>query len=192
MGAMASQITSLMTVLLNRLFRRRSKKITKLRVTGLCEGNSPMTDAFPAQRASNADNGSIWWHYLGELCHRGLEPLIMVQKSGYKTGTVTDMCHSTRTDGWHYTVSDMIDYCQGYVIPRKGIPHPQGQCRGHQDWGNGSSLSKPQPHSSPQRNHCVHYIWFDLYSRVNINIHTIPLTCPCESDHPINSPDSKV
>ena len=29
--------------LLNRLFRRRSKKTSKLRVTGLCEGNSPMT-----------------------------------------------------------------------------------------------------------------------------------------------------
>ena len=27
--------------LLNRLFRRRSKKISKLRVTGLCEGSSP-------------------------------------------------------------------------------------------------------------------------------------------------------
>ena len=27
--------------LLNRLFRRRSKKTSKLRVTGLCEGNSP-------------------------------------------------------------------------------------------------------------------------------------------------------
>ena len=36
---------------LNR-FRRRSKKISKLRVTGLCEGNSPMTGEFPAQRAS--------------------------------------------------------------------------------------------------------------------------------------------
>ena len=33
----------------NRLFRRRSKKISKLRVTGLCVGNSPVTDEFPAQ-----------------------------------------------------------------------------------------------------------------------------------------------
>ena len=30
--------------LLNRLFRRRSKKTPKLRVTGLCAGNSPVTD----------------------------------------------------------------------------------------------------------------------------------------------------
>ena len=40
--------------LLNRLFRSRSKKTSKLRITGLCEGNSPVTGEFPAQRASNA------------------------------------------------------------------------------------------------------------------------------------------
>ena len=41
--------------LLNRLFRRRSKKTSKLRVTGLCVGNSPVTGEFPAQMASNAE-----------------------------------------------------------------------------------------------------------------------------------------
>ena len=48
---------------LNRLFRRRSKKTSKLRVTGLCEGNSPMTGEFPAQRARNAENVSIRWRH---------------------------------------------------------------------------------------------------------------------------------
>ena len=47
--------------LLNRPFRRRSKKTSKLRVTGLCEGNSPVTGEFPSQVASNAENVSIWW-----------------------------------------------------------------------------------------------------------------------------------
>ena len=47
--------------LLNRLFRRRSKKTSKLRVTGLCAGNSPGTGEFPAQMASYAENVSIWW-----------------------------------------------------------------------------------------------------------------------------------
>ena len=47
--------------LLSRLFRYRSKKTSKLRVTGLCKGNSPGTGEFPAQRASNAENSSIWW-----------------------------------------------------------------------------------------------------------------------------------
>ena len=32
---------------------------SKLRVTGLCEGNSPVTGELPAQRASNAENVSI-------------------------------------------------------------------------------------------------------------------------------------
>ena len=49
--------------LLNLLFRLRSKKTSKLRVTGLCEGNSPVTDEFPSQRASNAENASIWWRH---------------------------------------------------------------------------------------------------------------------------------
>ena len=36
------------------------KENIKLRVTGFCEGNSPVTSEFPAQRASNAENVSIW------------------------------------------------------------------------------------------------------------------------------------
>ena len=46
--------------LLNCIFRRRSKKTSKLRVTGLCAGNSLGTGEFPAQMASNAENVSIW------------------------------------------------------------------------------------------------------------------------------------
>ena len=49
--------------LLKRLFSRRSNKTPKLRVTGLCEGNSPVTGELPTQRASNAENGSIWWRH---------------------------------------------------------------------------------------------------------------------------------
>ena len=49
--------------LLKRLFRRRSKKTSKPRVTGLCVGNSPGTGEFPAQMASYAENVSIWWRH---------------------------------------------------------------------------------------------------------------------------------
>ena len=41
------------------LFRHRSKKTSKFRVTGLCEGNSTGTGEFSAQKASNAENVSI-------------------------------------------------------------------------------------------------------------------------------------
>ena len=49
--------------LLNRLFRRRSKKTSKLHVTSLCAGKSPVTGEFPAQMASNAEIVSIWWRH---------------------------------------------------------------------------------------------------------------------------------
>ena len=57
--------------LLNRLFQRRSKKTSKLRVTGLCAGNSPGTGGFPAQMASNAENVSIWWR------HHDVKPMLL-------------------------------------------------------------------------------------------------------------------
>ena len=49
--------------LLNRLFRRRSKKTLTLRVAGLCAGNSPVSGEFPAQMASDAENVSISWRH---------------------------------------------------------------------------------------------------------------------------------
>ena len=45
--------------------RRRSNKTSKLRVTGLCAGNSPVAGEFPAHMASNAENVSIWWRHHG-------------------------------------------------------------------------------------------------------------------------------
>ena len=55
-------------------------KTSKLRVTGLCAANSPVTSEFPAQKANNAENVSIWWrhhdffimpytHYSSEIMH---------------------------------------------------------------------------------------------------------------------------
>ena len=63
--------------LINRLFGRRSKKTSKLCVTGLCAGNSPRTGEFPAQMASYAKKVSIWWRHHGKswygcLCHISL------------------------------------------------------------------------------------------------------------------------
>ena len=73
MSVMASQITSLTIVYSTVYSKRRTKKTSKLRTIGLCEGNSPVTGEFegnspvtgefPAQRASNAENVSIWWRH---------------------------------------------------------------------------------------------------------------------------------
>ena len=65
MIAMASQITSL-TIVYSTVYSGRSKKTSKLRVTGLCAGNSPVTGEFPAQIASNVENVSIWWRHHGK------------------------------------------------------------------------------------------------------------------------------
>ena len=47
--------------LLNRLFRRRSMKTPKLRITCLCVGNSPVIGEFAAQMARYGEKLSIWW-----------------------------------------------------------------------------------------------------------------------------------
>ena len=54
----------------NRLFRRISKKTSKLRVAGLCAGNSPGTGEFPAQMASHAEN--VWWRHHVTIRHSSL------------------------------------------------------------------------------------------------------------------------
>ena len=55
--------------LLNLLFRRRSKKTSKLCVTGLCAGNSPVTGELPEQMANNMENVSIWWRHHDAWAH---------------------------------------------------------------------------------------------------------------------------
>ena len=62
----------------NHFFRRKSKKTSKLRVTSLWEGNSPVTGEFPAQWTSNAENASIQLrHHVFITCtvFSSIEPL---------------------------------------------------------------------------------------------------------------------
>ena len=75
--------------LLSRMFRCRSKKTSKLRVTGLCEGNPPVTSGFPSQRASNAENISILWRHRDYLNDIGLTPpgltcLLCIPRTKYR------------------------------------------------------------------------------------------------------------
>ena len=55
MSSMASQITGVSVVFSTVCLG----KTPKLRVTGLCDGKSPVIGEFPAQRASDAENVSI-------------------------------------------------------------------------------------------------------------------------------------
>ena len=71
MGAMASQITSLTIVYCTVYLGAGAgaKKTSKLRVTGLCAGNSPVTGELPAHMPSHAENVSIWWRHHETYTH---------------------------------------------------------------------------------------------------------------------------
>ena len=74
---------------LNRLFRRTSKKTSKLRITGLCAWNSPVAGEFPGQMASNAENVSIWWRqhdkkFFPRMVFCGRSSLIQMRTSLWK------------------------------------------------------------------------------------------------------------
>ena len=64
---MASQITSLIIVY-STIYSGADKKKSKLHITGLCVGNSLVTDEFPTQKASNVENVSIWWRHHDIYC----------------------------------------------------------------------------------------------------------------------------
>ena len=87
--------------LLNRLFRRRPKKTSKLRVTWFGEGNSSVTDEFPTQRASNAENVSIWWR------HRGLT-IYKTQQWDFLEGYCLK---NVRLDIDHWNGSSSLSHC---------------------------------------------------------------------------------
>ena len=77
--------------LLNRLFGCRSKKTSKLGVTSLCEGNQPVTGGFPTQRASNAENVSIWLRHCVMQCRRnGIGPW-GIRNNYWTKGITTEM-----------------------------------------------------------------------------------------------------
>ena len=75
MSVMASQITRVTIAYWDFGSGTDQRKHAELGVTGLCEGDSPVTSEFPAQRASNVENDFIWGR------HHGL--LVMWQSKGW-------------------------------------------------------------------------------------------------------------
>ena len=82
--------------LLNRLFRRRSKKTSKLRVTDLFARNSQM--------ASNAENFSIWWRHHA-LCHFVLSDEIPMR--GPIVGCLVDSLWSSVAIWWYRSLATL-------------------------------------------------------------------------------------
>ena len=104
--------------LLKCLFRYRSKKTSKLHVTGLCEGNSLVTGEFPTQRASNAETVSIWWrHHDRYFCFLGVSCMIghWLMKPIYAFSKKVQCARNTK-----HSMDDIIQCCfiTNYFSPR--------------------------------------------------------------------------
>ena len=67
--------------MVSRLFRHRSSKISKLCITGLCEGNRLVTIGFPSQRASNTEIDSIWWDHHVQYVSNGVTAVLKSKPS---------------------------------------------------------------------------------------------------------------
>ena len=79
--------------ILNCLSRRRSKKISNIRVICLCEGKSPVTGELPAQRASNVEHISLWWR------HHVLRSPAIARLEGINNGN---------TPIWHFDLLEIV------------------------------------------------------------------------------------
>ena len=129
--------------LLNCLFGRRSKKTSKLRVNGLCVGNSPGADEFPAQMASNAENVSIWWrHHVFKLILR-----IDIFGSSYEVGSTLltenltdDKSTLIQVKAWcHQATSHYPSHCSPKSMSPYGFTRPQW-CKTHCSYNSGHNM----------------------------------------------------
>ena len=119
MGTMASQIISLMIVY-STFIQAQIKETSKVRVTGLCAGNSPSTGEFPTQMARNAENVSIWWRHhetLLILCEWNA-PICFVFLDNQNT-----MRSRVSGDLRRYD-ADVTSLCYGCPIPWSILPTP--------------------------------------------------------------------
>ena len=97
----------------NRLFSRRSKKTSKLCVTGICVRNSPVIGGFPSQRASNAENVSIWWrhHLVRKICTGSNTQLKSPRYSAWsERRSAADLSHNETHAPCSQTVNHLIEY----------------------------------------------------------------------------------
>ena len=94
--------------LLSRLFRRRSKKTSNLRVTGLCVGNSPVTSEFPAQMVSNAENVSIWWRH-DIVCQLAAIALTISQNVPFRTEMCTFLFWMMHCGIWNMCIVELVN-----------------------------------------------------------------------------------
>ena len=127
--------------LLNRSFWCRSKKTSKLRVTGLYAGNAAMTGEFPAQMASNAENVSIWWRHHVKVALRPAFPFSVCFWSNLPIWVISQNSHSC-----HVNVVHLSEYRLAFGSPsmtdRSKLTQWRTAC-GH--WNRRSPITITQP-----------------------------------------------
>ena len=177
--------------LLNCFSGRRSKKTSKLRVTGLCEGNSPVTDEFPAQKAYNAENVSIWWrHHIGcwgpgDVWTAGINShgisMFLLQHSDFSTRKcyILGLWLDNLFAWWRYqmeTVSALLAFCAGNSPVTSEFPSQRPVTRRFDDlisaWINGWVHNRG---AGDLRRHRTHY---DIIVMENLFFRTSRLATP--------------
>ena len=115
--------------LLSRLFGRRAKKTSKLHVTGLCAGNSPINGEFPAQMASIAEN--ILWTKSTKIAKR--VHILIVTLYALSTMIYDNLSSTISRNGvinscaqifinWRVLVYDRATwYMRPYIRPYRGM-----------------------------------------------------------------------
>ena len=91
--------------LLNRLFGRRSKKTSKLRVTGLCAGNSPGTVNSPHRWPVTRKMFPFWWRHHAQDWYGLTEE----QVQRYAVSILAGVCQSSN---WHTLVKYLHKFIQ--------------------------------------------------------------------------------
>ena len=98
----------------------------QFRVTGLCEGNLPVTGGFPSQRASDAENVSIWWRHHGFVfccfvlvCYWSISSMLFTSvihfcfpgNHMFDCPVSMEQPGRIRVNIWHESIISHIGYC---------------------------------------------------------------------------------
>ena len=107
---------------------RRSKR-TSSRITGLCAGNPPVTGGFPSQRASCAENVSIWWRHHGGF----IDTRTIIETFSASTGStlvqVMAWCIKPFTMDSTHKGPLMWNFDLFFVITMKNLLNKQSSCQ---------------------------------------------------------------
>ena len=93
------------------------KETSKLRVTGHCEENSPVTGEFPTQRASNAENISIWWRHHWICIFKDHRSLFFVDPNGNMSALAGRWQLDTEQATSHYLIQSWPDLWRHITSP---------------------------------------------------------------------------